>query len=96
MAEKNEVISSRRKESDLKKNYFGKRLRTFSEKSNRSLAFENTFFLSLLSQCSKFSKAARHHTKQSNINLGLEISTSTQESKVHEEQLITSLRQRKS
>ena len=27
-----------------KKNYFGKRLRTFSEKSNRSLAFENTFF----------------------------------------------------
>lgn len=44
MAEKSEVISSRRKESDLKKFYFGKRWRTFSEKSNRPLAFENTFF----------------------------------------------------
>lgn len=81
-------LSAQEEESD-----FGKILRTFSEKSNRLLAFENTFFkffFSLLLQCSKFSKAAGHHTKQSNMNLGLEISTSIQESKVLEEELITS------
>lgn len=46
MAEKNSRVKlSAQEESDLKKIYFGKILRTFSEKSNRPLAFENTFFL---------------------------------------------------